>query len=369
MKKFFLIIVIHFVSACTLKEAKEQNFRNKISVQKTLSIPLDSLTPQYIFNPQLIKEKELVFLNSKINSLDFYSIEDKRLIKRIKFAKEGENAVGKIYQFLYHNADSIFVVNSYQYKVFLIDETGKVKEKYSLIKQKKHSATTAMPAIFPFNHSLILESNKLHIASSPDDDPYKDSFYQRKGLCIILNLKTKEFAYAMEFPKIYKDKYFATPFNFFSRIFLKKENKFVYSFLADKNIQITDMNHNLIEGKELDAPHFIEIPSLKKRIIDSQENTNAFNQNARYAEMYYNPFTDEYYRGVEIPLSKDNKSKVYLAIFDKNFNNIGEVLIYESDKLTYNLLNAFFTSEGMWIQRITDNEDELVYDLVEFVSE
>jgi hypothetical protein len=369
MKSFCLIIIIG-ITACTFKEAKKQNFKNKVKVQKTISILLDSLTPQQLFTPQLLKNKELIFLNTKVNSLDFYSIEDKKLLKRIRLAQQGENSVGKIYQFLYHNADSIFLVNSYQYKVFLIDEVGEIKEKYSLIKQKKHSATTAMPEIFPFNHPLVFEGNNLHIASSPDDDPYKDSFYQRRALSIILDLKSKNFEYVMQYPKIYENKKFATGFNFFNRIFLQDSNKFVYSFFADKNIQVVDKKYAFLEEKKLESPHFIEIPSLKKRINNSQENTRVFNQTPSYFTLHYNPYKKEFYKTIEIPSDAERKhSKGFLGVFDENFNNIGEVLIYETDKLKYNLLNTFFTPEGMWIQRITDNEDELVYDLVEFVAE
>jgi hypothetical protein len=54
-------------------------------------------------------------------------------------------------------------------------------------------------------------------------------------------------------------------------------------------------------------------------------------------------------------------------VFNENFEKLGFVSLKKSQQ--YNPLNLFFTPEGMWIQRFTDNEDELVYDLVEFVAE
>ncbi|MDX1904665.1 MAG: DUF4221 family protein [Thermonemataceae bacterium] len=369
---FFILLIISF--SCQQQETRRQSFKNKIKVVKSVNISLDSLTPQHLFNPQLVKNKYLVFLNSKANSLDIYSFERKKLSERIKFLNEGEEGIGKVYQFLYHNDDSIFVVNSYQYKVFLIDKTGKVKEKYSLIKQKKHSAITAMPEIFPFHHPIVLINNQLHITSSPDDNPYKDSFFEREALSIVLNLETKDFHYEMSFPELYRKKYFTTSVNFHSRVFLVNENRFIYSFFADQHIYKIDLAYKILEEKKLQSPNFTEIPALKKRLQSSQENTKIANQSPAYINIYYNPYKREFYRMIDIPIAKESKeqrySKGFLGIFNQSFENIGEVLLFETNQLNnYNTMNLFFTSEGMWIQRFTDNEDELVYDLVEFVAE
>jgi hypothetical protein len=373
MKNLVLFCYCLFLFSCQFNEEKAI-FKNKIKVLKSLSISLDSLTPQQLFNPQLLHEKYLIFLNNKANSLDFYGLEEKKITKRIKLQTQGENSVGNIRQFLYHNSDSIFVVNSYQYQVFLIDESGKVKKKYSLISQKKHSATTAMPATFPFHHPLVLIKNQLHIPSYPDDDPYLDSFYHREALSIVLDLNTGSFRYKMKYPKKYRNNYFATGSNFYSRIFIAKEQKFVYSFFADNHIQVLNKDYQMLEEKKLQSPHFVDIPSLRARIQSSEENTKAFNESPSYSNIYYNPYKKEFYRAIQVPITNKNSEKDapkgFFGIFDDNFKNIGEVLFYETDKLNYYLfLNMFFTPEGIWIQRLTDNEDELVYDLIDFVGE
>lgn len=373
MKKNLILFVFYFSLIACEKESEIGAFKNKIKILKSFTISLDSLTPNHLSTPQFIQNKSLAFLNSKNNSIDIYGIEEKKIIKRIKLLSSGENAVGKIQQFLYHNTDSIFVVNSYQYKAFLIDENGKIKEKYSLMKQNKHSPTTAMPEVFPFHCPPVLIGNQLHIASAPDDNPYFDSFYQREALSIVLNLRTKEIQYKMKFSDLYQQKYFTNNLNFYSRIYLENEYKFIYGFFADQNLQITNKKYKLLNSKKLKSPHFVEIPSLKKRVESSQENTKIGNNNPTYFNIYYDYHKNEFYRIISVPLSdKNNKksySKGFLGIFDKDFENIGEVLLYETDKTNYNLMNLFFTPEGMWIQRFTDNEDELVYDLIEFLAE
>ena len=371
--KSYILLVLTFFVSCQSKDFDKKSFKNKIKVTRTISISLDSFTTNQLSNPQVIKDKYLAFINKKINSLDLYDIQQKRLSQRIKFANEGDNAIGNIHQFLYHNDDTIFVVNSYQYKVFLINQEGNVKEKYSLIKQKKHSSATALPNIFPFNCPPVFLDKKLHIASYPDDNPYKDSYYNRKALSIILDLNTKNFKYAMSFPKLYKEKKFALGHSFYSRIFLEDKKKFIYGFFANQSIQITDENYHIVEEKKLNSPNFVEIPSINKRVENPQENTEIFNSNPSYFNIYYNPYKKEFYRAIDIPLpnksKKDKYSKGFLGIFDENFANIGEVLLFETHKVNYSMTNIFFTPEGMWIQRFTDNEDELVYDLVEFVAE
>jgi len=371
-KNLTLLFWCFYLMACK-QESEMSSFKNRIKILKSFTLSLDSLTPNQLPTPQFIQNKSLAFLNSKNNSIDIYGIEEKKIIKRIKLLSSGENAVGKIQQFLYHNTDSIFVVNSYQYKAFLIDENGKIKEKYSLIKQNKHSPTTAMPEVFPFHCPPVLIGKRLHIASAPDDNPYFDSFYQREALSIVLNLENKEIQYKMRFSDLYQQKYFTNNLNFYSRIYLKNDNKFVYGFFADQNLQITNAEYNLLKNIKLNSPHFIDIPSLKKRVESSQENTKIGNTNPTYFNIYHNHHKNEFYRIISIPISNKTNKKTYfkgfLGIFDKDFENIGEVLLYETDKTNYNLMNLFFTPEGMWIQRSTDNEDELVYDLVEFVAE
>lgn len=154
MKNLVLFCYCLFLFSCQFNEEKAI-FKNKIKVLKSLSISLDSLTPQQLFNPQLLHEKYLIFLNNKANSLDFYGLEEKKITKRIKLQTQGENSVGNIRQFLYHNSDSIFVVNSYQYQVFLIDESGKVKKNIHLLVKKNTLQQQRCPLLFLFTtHSF-----------------------------------------------------------------------------------------------------------------------------------------------------------------------------------------------------------------------
>ncbi|GAB4494052.1 MAG: hypothetical protein OHK0045_24630 [Raineya sp.] len=365
----FMFLLISTLYSCGKKvEMSEKKYGLKAI--KSLTISIDSLTQKPIFAKEVsIWKNCIVILNEKQQKLQFYNLQNGIFIKSINLAKEGDNGVGKIKDFLVLSEDSIFVLSPTHYKVYLINQNGKVLDKYNLINSSKFNENSAMPDPMFFYHPLIILGGKLHISSVPDDNPYFESFYKRKNLATVVDLQNRFVSYDYSFPENYRKYIYPSNMNFYSRVYIPHLNKFAYSFLQDSYIRIVSVDYKE-EIRHLAVPDgFIPYQGLKKRVTDAIEDSKIGNTLPSFIFLTHDPFRKKTYRLLYLPEEKNNKSKMLLMEFDEKFSKNKVLTFSEKKKTKYNPLNIFFTSEGMWIQRFTDNEDELVYDLVEFVAE
>jgi hypothetical protein len=359
---FFLLFLLF---SCNDKDKKleKQGFK----VLKSLKMVSDSTTSQNFTVSQKINDK-LFILNQKNRTIDVYHFKDGGgLHKKIVLKKEGVNGVGVINDFLVHTQDSIFLLNCYNYKVFLINQEGEIITKYNLLKHKIGNQT-AMPDPFPW-HKMCLIDKKLYISSVPDSSPFQKDYYKREQNLIVLDIESHAFEVKLGFPDIYRQKIYPYALSSFSRAYSDKKKVFFYSFFADENIVVFDHEHKRKKSYLANSKYLEKVESLKKELLDEAANNIAANQISFFNSIHYNPHKDILYRffSLKIPDKDKSISKTGVIILDKDFNIIGDFLI--DDKLIYNTLQPFFTPEGIWIQRLTDNEDELVYDLIDFVGE
>lgn len=355
-------ILVVFVS-CNQHETK--TFTSK-KIRKSIKLNLDSTTSVSILTNQYIENKHhLALLNTKNNSLVIYDLSSYKKVTEIKFELDGENAVGKVNNFLYINQDSIFLLNSYAYKLFLVNYQGKILRKYSLIRGKIGD-NTSLPMVFPFNNPMVFLDNRyLYISATPDRNPNTKFYYQAKNLSIKLDLIMQNYTYEpfWGYPSNYQKNFYPDTYHLYSRIFIPSTKQWLYSFFACDSLYTTN-------GKSFYASSDMigKIISFPKPITNSYENNQIANQNNFFTNIYYDPYRETFYRVAILQNpNQNNEQKFLIIILNKDIKKIQEIIFRQSEG--YNLLNVFFTPEGMWIQRITDNEDELVYDLVEFVSE
>ncbi|NJK82427.1 MAG: DUF4221 family protein, partial [Saprospiraceae bacterium] len=295
MKNTFIFALIalltYILSACQSEQETRRSDRKDIQLisKKVIHIALDSVTPIPIVNTQLFQENQLVVLNSKLNALQFYEFKDGgKMTKRLQFEKEGAEGVGSISKFLIHSLDSIFLLNAYQYKLYLVNDKGKILEKYSLL-NRKIGDNTALPDPFPFSKMIFLK-NSLYICSVPDENPNADAFYLTKNSVIRLNLKNKKFDYIYGFPEIYKKNRYPNTLNHIYMGFIPTMNKFMYSFAASENIQVTDIDHQKTEEYYAGSVLFDEIKPLAKPIPDAMMNNLKGNKRARFTALFHDSY-------------------------------------------------------------------------------
>jgi len=56
--------------------------------------------------------------------------------------------------------------------------------------------------------------------------------------------------------------------------------------------------------------------------------------------------------------------KPVLYLFDKSYDLLGQIPL--DKKSDYYFINAFATSEGLWMQKISDDENFMTFELIEY---
>ncbi|NJK83069.1 MAG: DUF4221 family protein [Saprospiraceae bacterium] len=361
-----LLIFILFACQSEQETQKASTKDVKLISKRKMHIPLDSITATPYFNTQLFQQNQLIVLNSKLNALQFYEFKDRgKMTKRLQFEKEGEYGVGSISKFLVHNLDSIFLLNAYQYKVYLVNDKGEIIEKYSLL-TRKIGDNTALPDPLPFSRMTLL-GESLYICSVPDENPSTDAFYLSTNNVTKLNLRSKKFDYIYGFPEIYKTNRYPNKLNNMDLSFIPPLNKFIHSFAASENIQVTNIDHRQTKEYYAGSILFDKIKPLVKPIPDATKNNLEGNKRPSFITVLHNPYQNLIIRLANTEaINEDNrqqKQKGSLIFLDYQFNKIGEA-VFEEDMF---LLNMHFTEEGIYIFKKSDNENEMVYELFEVV--
>ena len=107
----------------------------KYELSEEFALTLEE-TSTFTTSLQVIEEdgqELLVFADFKNRDRIFlFDIATGDMIERIKFELEGPNGIGSMNGFYYLNRDSIFIVNSFLYKVYQVDSTGEIVRRFDL---------------------------------------------------------------------------------------------------------------------------------------------------------------------------------------------------------------------------------------------
>lgn len=104
---------------CTHKENQNDNGLEFLSKIKTVTLPLDEFSSYEFFNYQVIGDT-LAVLNNVNYSLDFYDLSQETFLYRIPIESQGEQGVPKLYSFLYHNPDTVFLFSQFRLNTAMI---------------------------------------------------------------------------------------------------------------------------------------------------------------------------------------------------------------------------------------------------------
>ena len=111
---YYLFLFFLFGSVFGCRESKfdspESDSSGHLKLTKTFKLGLDEFSSYEFFNVRPIGMDTLAVLNSVNYSLDFYDLEKGILIDRIKIKSSGPEGMPRLYSFIYHNSDSIYVL-------------------------------------------------------------------------------------------------------------------------------------------------------------------------------------------------------------------------------------------------------------------
>jgi hypothetical protein len=349
--------------------------------QHKLVFPVDERT--YSFHPALFlytdeEEKEyLMFQNGYSSEILIYGLDDKQLVKKIKFNHEGNNGVGTFYGFYFKNKDEIYLPSNSGATIYQVNDRGEILKEidYGEYAYPLSVLTTRSYSLsyVPF---FFIDSD-LYIIQHPNFE-YGDKILDRSPTTLIVDtLRHTVKPSSFTFPLIVSSKeFYSGGKNFdynYSRIFDGKQ--IIYSFLYDENIYITSTQNDLIKKVPINSRYIdlIKPPVLKDETYLSYGRKLC--EIASYGNLIYDKYRDVYYR-FAYPLTEMEDLKEYfelvrfgrkrfsIIILDHDFNIIGETPLFSD--YAYAPRMFFVAKDGLYICDNTPFQENYNEDVLSF---
>ena len=360
LNNFILLTFFGFLYSCQSLETKSAYY-SLIQVGKAY-FPVDTLTKPIQINSQAIGDT-LIVLNQERNFLLFYSISKEKLLNKISFDREGENGIPGITGFLYHNKDSIFILQSYQYRLYLCNIAGKIIDKYKLLNNDKLDANAAL-ASDNMRSMMVKIGDEIHISTNPYLKPESKEYYQSKKIHQVLNLKKKTYKFLpITYSSIYQKNAYPHAFSLFFRTYNPFNRNFIYSFMADDRVMLTD-------GKQI-TYHQARCEQMKQPLklndftYNEEEHLQIQQQSNFYLMILYDKYRNVYYRFAQKSDDLD-KTKWVVIVLDEKLKKISESICSSILKKSESncFLPPFIGEKGLYIHNPnSENEDFFEMDI------
>jgi hypothetical protein len=353
------------------------NFSNsyELVLNDSVVIPVDSTTPiRGLMRPFIDHDSTsemLVFLNERINSLQFYSLEDRTHVKTIHFQNEGPMGIGNVNGFYFESLDSIFLIDNYRYRISLVDQYGHLVRRYSLLAGNVafNEQTLAPPILTedaysglptPGNEAQVERIDEyLFFRVFPSYKTEQEIFNKGK-LIGRLHIKTGALNYFLHFPERYKKESFAR-FYLLNSMTINESGQLVFGFPAENKITVYNKEMEQVATHVAKSRDMENVKALPKENLERQEKTMLAVANPHYKHTLYDPYHKLYYRFVWWPVAYPaNESGVRIRhkaiILNADFDQIGETLL----PMGVSTDAVFVTKKGLFVHLI-GNEDMLEF--------
>jgi len=368
------VYLISIFFSCSDKKENDKKYKGRIELSNQIKVKLDSLMLPITSDAKLFTNKKndtiISMINLSQNTINYYSISGNPLQYRTIVYKDGPNSFGSIKGYFLINQDSIFISNSFNGQVAIINRDGKIIKKYSMPNNIRN-------AYYPFpvcesGSEMSKIGSKLYLPSiSTPSNPFAHNkkLYTEGFLQTVLDINTSNREFRIKYPnsKLLSKSHF--PFES-TRVYCvtnQQQKIFLYSFGCDKNIYVYSENGNLAKTKELKSDFAdFELHSLgnSSKSNDPFHHYTEYVNNLYYGKLYFDPKSNLYYRFVkhglnpamsdnEIKKAKKIELKYSLIIADSNFNKTDEILL-EKD-----IWGGWLTPHngGFIVQKWIENED------------
>jgi hypothetical protein len=371
MKKIFILLfVASLLNACNNGDVNDRLGSNEYMMKQGLdkSFSLDSITTQETNYIQMIDDDRIALYNPPGNTICIFNHYTGSELEKIQLYKEGPQAVRGIQGFYYHNSDSVWLYQSWENMLVLVNNKGEIinrnvlREKYNHVSQLQKC--TVSP--FPFSDMPIKKWGDWFILQGMNGPEVKNGF---SSACTILyNLRTDSIRLVNEYPSLYGENqdmnenwgtfsYRTVPYA------LNMRNEMVLSFPADDSIRV----NNLIDGTM--TSHFAGYSKKHSvRPISGNQKSDLqrhYLEQIQYAGIFYDKYRNLYYRLALLPTSDydindetTHEKPLSVIILDSSFSKVGE---FDLGKGRYYYRHSFVAEEGLCINIYSEDDDYLKF--------
>lgn len=370
---FFLLILAIF--SCSKKESEDKNILLKAS---SIQIPLDSATNVTPYFSQIYSHKGIEYLyyaNKEAYTIQVYNLESRKLEKTISLHRRGPNQISSYRGFVIKNPDSLYIVGSSAYTLYLINPKAEVLRKYTWASEeiigKPELSEIGIMQVHGNSYGII-KGDTLFVLAAPDLDPYKTKFYFKGNVGQWINLKTAKVGFVLNFPKVYTQKNYSYLFGHYY-LTCNDSQDMVYSFSGSDSLYILKTGkwafQRSVSAKSSSIDAIESLPNPLGSMVSEGQFYKYMQSKPQYSGIWYDKYRKVYYR---VALHKDDEIKnawsaqpFSIIVLDANFNKIGETL-FPAKK--YHYLGIMVGKEGLYLplgnpNNEAVNEDNLEYDI------
>lgn len=327
-----------------------------VSDGQLVSLQIDSQTSNVsdgLFPYQDENGSWLFNLNMSNNEIQLYNLDSGRMHKRIVFDLEGPDGVGFVQGFYVQSMDSIFLFGYPGGELHLSDTSAKVISKITYEPPAEYSPAFIHNAYFIADP--IVSEDKLLVKTRPDmrASEATSAYLSDKKLTYSIDLTTGEVTLSeMGYPENYAEEG-AKQLDF---SMARAEDKQVYSFIADHNLYVYDMDGELLSVAPAKSQYLEQTFQTFPDINDRTALYSYLFASDRYERLLYDEYRGVFYRFVFPKVEVQNEEEINqlrrfprkfsVIILNKDLNVLGEKLMPEN---TYYPGNSFVGKGGLYI--------------------
>jgi Domain of unknown function (DUF4221) len=366
--RFCGLIFILFFSNCAEKtrEVKKTYSLDSLTMKfsKEFKLPIDTATNANVSAITIYPQKQPKFFiahHPAQNVISLFSLNERRLIKKIQLNKEGPNGVGDGIRGMYfHNFDSIFLMAPLEQRVFLIDSAAILKKKYNLTNDKVY-------AVMDVTNPAFISDGLLHFSAYP---PPLRLCTSADFADLILDLRTEKLTSQFNLSKEYDRGHWGKHIYFRSRgLYHKEADRLIVSFPNDNYLHVRSKS-GIFEKYFAGSSEIKNLHPIDSKYIDDDDKTYrlAATQGS-YSNLYYDQWNKLFYRLANNPIKTEYSSPFdtalnpVLVILDKNLLKVGE---YKLPSNIYRTAYIFITADGLHIfnlKKYEKDEDNFTFDV------
>lgn len=320
-----------------------------------------------------LRGRQLTFLNDYNNSIYFYSYDTLQYLDKIKFDKNGPNAVQMPEGYYIKNLDSIYIF-SRLLKILLANSDGKVLKRASLngnndVRGKDISWAYKYPEFYVQTSTPFMKNSKGFLLTGIFGGTMPDSIVDKFKFTAQIDADLGNVQYNHTYPR----SLFGNNVNWgeglsvqvFPQLYPDK-SKMIYSFPMSHELFLANIEDNNYTKVYAGSNEAGTIKSINKKPgrASVEMIRSSFVRQDMYAAILYDNYRNVYYRFLRKAIPDATKQtswkekEVAVIIMDKDFDYLGETTL--GPERIWHWQNSFITKEGLNIEYLDENDIEEV---------
>lgn len=351
MKKYLYFSLLLTLTGC----ARENNsFHDHFHLEDSFELNYDMLTDINYYSYRFGPDSILTFRQE--NKLRGIDLNNGAEILNIQLPKQK----GYYYRdHLFINQDSIFVCSISNDTMYVIhmNNTGAKHKVWDITSKAQEIPGLPFTIDADHSHPMLLIDNQLFFQASYTQNP-KIKLNTQIPVEAVLDLKTGQIQQYGSLPSSYGQGDFYGNHQYESSRIVNDNDEMIFSFPSCHNLYVYNMEGRLlrtIECKSRFIEQFEPINADYPAIID------AYGYNARYSDLIYDEYRNQYYRVVLHKLNKYDENNLKndirkrmcsVMVLDKEFNIMKELMM----PVGMFWKRLIVTKQGLMLKPITDNQ-------------